>query len=143
MGPPLVIITSLCLDEHVSEEDSKITVLASQQKNDSSQVSQEMWCIQTPVIHGRFTGTGDLCAALILGWTAKEPDNLKGVMEKVISTMFSVIQSTHERISSLETNVTNEDDSFDYNAEHRELCLIQSKTIIENPGILFEAFEVK
>jgi len=164
MGPRLVIITSLCFDDSLqssSMKDSKITVLASQQQKQQQQgksntssskddeedvIHQEMWCIQTPIVHGRFTGTGDLCASLILGWTAKEPNNLKGVMEKVISTMFSVIQLTHDRIDSMKRIVIDEKDydkNFDYSAEHRELRLIQSKKIIENPVILFQAFEVK
>jgi pyridoxine kinase len=150
MGPALVIITSLCIEgserdsSDVPNKEEKITVLASQRKKNDTENSEflhEMWSIQTPIIDGRFTGTGDLCAALILGWTAKEPNNLKEVMEKVISTMFSVIQLTHNHMKA--ESEKDGQDNFDYSVGQRELRLIQSKSIIENPVILFEAYNVK
>ena len=77
------------------------------------------------MIDGTFTGTGDLTAALLLGHLANNPDNLALVMEKVINTMYVVIQRTFE--------------SSGTTAKSKELKLIQSKNDIENPPSVFKA----
>ena len=99
-------------------------------KDGSSGMSEEynVWSIDTPKIPGRFTGTGDITAALILAWTTKIKDDLKGTLERIASTMYALIKYTAEHSN----------DSI----ASRELKLIQSKNTIENPTIQFEARKV-
>jgi len=129
MGPELVVITSLVFKDEgdLVKGDKTITILASSRvKSETGGYDDELWSIDSPILPGRFTGTGDLCAALLLGWTAREPNNLPLVMQKVISTMYSVIKTTWEQSKSL-------------NEKNNELRLIQSKKAIEEPPSLFEA----
>ena len=125
MGPSLVFITSMILSPDT------ITILASHRVDDTKTASSgtttstHMWSIDSPLIDGHFTGTGDLCASLLLGHTALNQDDLASVMEKVISTMHAVIQRTHAH--------------HDGSVASRELKLVQSKRDIENPTILFSA----
>jgi pyridoxine kinase len=116
MGPSLVFITSMVLSPDV------ITILASHRVDTTT---THVWSIESPLVDGHFTGTGDLCASLLLGHTALNPDDLAGVMEKVSSTMHAVIQRTHAQ--------------HDGSVASRELKLVQSKGDIENPTILFSA----
>lgn len=122
MGPKLVFITSMIL----SADESSIAILASQRQDDGQ---DEVWRIDSPVLPGVFTGTGDLCTALLLGHTAKDPSNLATAMERVSNTMFAVIKRTTE------------DSSADCTAS-RELRLVQSKHDIENPPATFQAYRI-
>ena len=121
MGPDLVFITSIVL-----EGDDSIAILASQQ---SSNGTTQAWRVDSPLLPGQYTGTGDLCAALLLGHTANNED-LQSAMEKVANSMFAVIQRTHE--SSVEGSVAS-----------RELKLIQSKADIENPPDSLKAYQIQ
>jgi pyridoxine kinase len=125
LGPDLVVITSMTLEE-VDEKVGQIAILASERvRNEESDLEEiHMWTINTPKIPGRFTGTGDLTTALFLAWTAKLK-NLKETLEKVASTMYAVIKYTAE----------GSDDSV----VSKELKLIQCKGIIENPNVVFQA----
>ena len=103
LGPSLVFITSMVLekekdDKDTSQDDNTIAIFASSRSRSSSDSSEtsEMWRIDSPILPGRYTGTGDLCAALLLAWTDEHPDNLSLAMEKVIGTMHSVIKRTAE-----------------------------------------------
>jgi pyridoxine kinase len=131
MGPSLVFITSMIL-----LGGETMTILASQRvsisqddDNDNSNHPDSFhtpaWRIDCPVLPFDFTGTGDLCASLLLAHSALQPDNIPAVMEKVINTMFAVLQRTME---SAGTTV-----------QSRELKLIQSKDIIEHPPRRFKA----
>jgi pyridoxine kinase len=143
MGPSIVFITSCILedqdddDEKVNKEETKfITIVASRRRrrrqhesltdeDEDQQQSYDTWRIDCPLIPGRFTGTGDVTAALLLGHLANNPDNLPLVMEKVINTMYLLIQRTHEAKSD--------------SVQSTELKLIQSKDIIENPPSTYKA----
>jgi len=132
MGPELVVITSLVFKDarELEKENGSITILASyRDKGETGGCEDELWLIDSPILPGRYTGTGDLCAALLLGWTAKESNNLPVVMQKVISTMYCVIKSTWEQSKHL-------------NTKNNELRLIQNKKVIEDPPTLFEAQRV-
>lgn len=123
MGPNLVFITSLVLSETIAGEPDKIAILAAERNESTGE--DDYWRINSPLVPGHFTGTGDLTASLLLGHTAKEPNNVKACMEKVISTMYSVIQRTNELSSDTVAS--------------KELRLIASKADIENPPQLFQA----
>jgi pyridoxine kinase len=138
LGPDLVFITSIMLEddqtsqgEKIENEAESIAIIASRRIHHTPNAEEEyeMWRIDSPIIPGRFTGTGDLCAALLLGHTAMEPGNLPTSMEKVIGTMFSVIKRTSE--SSIPGSIAS-----------MELKLIQSKQDIESPPSLFKARKV-
>ena len=127
MGPSVVFITSAILDESAKtndDDDNKmITIIASKRNKDDNK--QEMWRIDCPKIPGSFTGTGDVTASLLLGHLESHPDDLPLVMEKVINTMYLLIQRTHKAKGKT--------------VRSKELRLIQSKDIIENPPSTFKA----
>jgi len=120
MGPKLVFITSMTLPV----DGDTMAILASERINTNSSTTV-VWRIDCPILPGQFTGTGDLCAALLLAHTARQHSNLPEAMEKVINTMFAVLQRTHEAAGNT--------------VKSRELKLIQSKDIIEDPPKRFKA----
>lgn len=133
MGPLTVFITSMVLADETEDGSNNdtdkvrsktISILASKRSKDGQQPDQ-LWRIDCPMIPGSFTGTGDLTASLLLGHLAKDPENLPLVMEKVINTMYVVIERTHKLSGTT--------------AKSKELKLIQSKHDIENPPSLFQA----
>jgi pyridoxine kinase len=122
LGPEIVVITSMRLE---GKEDY-LTILASQRFQLEDGTSEdEIWCIESPILEGRYTGTGDVTAALLLAWSAKDHDNLGSVLEKTVSTMYTLIETTMKQ--------------RDGTVAGKELKLIQSKFFIENPPTLFKA----
>jgi pyridoxine kinase len=119
MGPGLVFITSM---ELTAEASDTMAILASQRTADNT---THVWRIDSTVFPGHFTGTGDLCASLLLAHTAMHPNDLPAAMEKVCDTMHAVIARTHEHSGE--------------SVQSRELKLIQSKGDIENPPPRFKA----
>jgi len=129
IGPELVVITSLTFEDKVERGDGKMTILASvRAKSEDGCVDDSLWFVHTPIIPGSFTGVGDLFAALLLGWTSKDPNNLPLVLQRVVSTLYSIIKVTKEYSKNVN----------DLKPELPELRLIQSKNIIDNPPLLFE-----
>lgn len=128
MGPSLVFITSMELMLGSDDDDSSsMAILASERSADGTATAA--WKIDCPILPGHFTGTGDLCAALLLAHTAREANNIPAVMEKVINTMFAVLQRTVEAAGN--------------SVKSRELRLIQSKDIIEDPPRRFKAERIE
>lgn len=135
MGPSIVFITSAILDGTASAEEGNdntdeesdcgklITIIAS--KRNSVDDQQQMWRIDCPKIPGSFTGTGDVTASLLLGHLDNHPNDLPLVMEKVINTMYLLIKRTHEAKGKT--------------VRSKELRLVQSKDIIEDPPSTFKA----
>ena len=129
MGPSLVFITSVVLEaenECSTETTPTMAILASKRETSSgSETETKVWRIDCPMLPGQFTGTGDLCAALLLAHTALGPNSIPRAMEMVINTMYAVIERTHE--SARDT------------VQSRELKLVQSKAFIEDPPQRFKA----
>jgi pyridoxine kinase len=140
MGPGIVFLTSIVLDDYpgvISIIASSKTEITNNSNDKSATTEYEHWKIDCPKIPGSFTGTGDVTAALLLGHLAKSrPDNnnnnnnprsdvLKHAMEKVINTMYELIERTY--LAQGDT------------VQSRELQLIQSKDIIECPPTRFHA----
>jgi len=137
MGPSVVFITSVIFHdtasegetatpsegESLEEENKTITIIASKISRDDNK--QQMWRIDCPKVPGSFTGTGDVTASLLLGHLENNNDDLPLVMEKVINTMYLLIQRTHKAKGKT--------------VRSKELRLIQSKDIIENPPSTFKA----
>ena len=152
LGPSLVFITSMTLEkDDMSKNGDNVTpnnsiaIFASRRSSEVSgneKEKYEMWRIDSSIIPGRYTGTGDLCAALLLAWTEIHPNNLCLAMEKVIGTMHAVIKRTAE--SSVLSNNMVKDESIDlpHNIASMELRLIQSKNDIENPKCMFKAYKI-
>lgn len=149
MGPSLVFITSLVLvhnngddnaREHDQHQPGTMSILASQRiqknnvettsnnNNNNNDEATSLWKIDCPILPGVFTGTGDLCAALLLAHTAMLPNNLPLAMERVINTMYAILERTHQ--------VSGE------SVQSRELRLVQSRKDIENPGQRFKAVRI-
>lgn len=120
LGPECVFITSFVLPTEVDT----MAIVASRRGSSGS----EIWAVEFPMLPGHFTGTGDLCAALLLAHTALSHD-LPEALEKVINTMFVVLERT---------NI-----SFGETVQSRELKLIQSKRDIEAPPSRFKAIRIK
>lgn len=125
MGPSLVFITSMELGETMTILASKRIDGDADTNTNNNTTTTKAWRIDCPILPMQFTGTGDLCAALLLAHSALLPDNIPAAMEKVINTMFAVLQRT--LASAGET------------VQSRELKLIQSKDIIEHPPSRFKA----
>jgi len=91
-GPPSVVLTSLDLD-HSASSSSTITLLGSTSQPQAERCGQR-FRIVVPRIPSYFTGTGDLCAALLLAWTAKMPDKLGCAAEMAVASLQGVLRRT-------------------------------------------------
>lgn len=127
MGPAIVFITSVMLE---TDDKKTISVFASKRDETKGNTTTQIWRINCPELAGRYTGTGDLFSALLLGHSALSPDNLPQTMEKVMNTMYASIQRSLE--------LSPDDASLDLKCP-RGLALIQCKDIIENPPLEFKA----
>ncbi|KAL3904463.1 MAG: hypothetical protein SGILL_010059 [Bacillariaceae sp.] len=123
LGPSIVFITSVILVNEDGSLKDTISIVASK-RDDSDATKHEIWKIDCPKIPGSFTGTGDVTASLLLGHLAKK-EPLQTVMEKVVNTMYVLIERTHAAKGDT--------------VQSKELKLIQSKDIIENPPSTYKA----
>jgi pyridoxine kinase len=118
----------------------------------------EQYILYTPKLPGQYTGTGDVCAALFLGWTAitaektvhdKTDENndsmssssslvLSTSLEKVGGTMHAIVKRTAAAASACTTGTT----STAKLVSSRELQLISSRDDIIYPPRLFHAVQV-
>jgi len=108
MGPQRVIITSTQFAENalyasIREGGRDVVLKATFQQ-----------------IKGNFTGTGDLFASLLLGWSRTHHDNMELALSNSLKTMQAVLKNTQE---SIEQGVNDE----------RELELIASRDAIMAP----------
>lgn len=113
--------------------------------------------IEIPKFKASFTGTGDLFSALFLAWISKTND-IGAALENTVSTIYAVISRTLKFYEGNENKhklgsifweipyvifydfVFNPTDSGDNNdPKLLELKLIQSKSDIENPNVLFKS----
>mmetsp|Transcript_17179 Transcript_17179/g.32522 ORF Transcript_17179/g.32522 Transcript_17179/m.32522 type:complete len:298 (+) Transcript_17179:118-1011(+) len=125
IGPEIVIITSMILEGN----SDKFSILASHKVQSKGEpIQHSVWCIESPILEGRYTGTGDVTSALLLAWSAKNLNDLGSVLEKTVSTMYTLIETTMKQ--------------SDGSVAGKELKLIQSKNIIENPPQLFKAKKI-
>lgn len=118
IGPSIVIITSLCL-----ENCSKLIIMGSIKGSPSEYVRFEI-----DKLDAFFHGTGDLFASLLLAWLYKFPENVKIACEKTLSTINMLLAKTIEHSIS--------PDSCKYEvplSARMELRLVQNLTIILDP----------
>ncbi|EEH56691.1 uncharacterized protein MICPUCDRAFT_44424 [Micromonas pusilla CCMP1545] len=110
MGPPNVVLTSVDLDEKRCEQRFKITV---------------------PRIPSYFTGTGDLCAALLLAWSDKLPGQLGRAAERAVASLQGVLRKTAQAQAEAEA-------AGKTGIGCRELRLVQSVEELTRPTVTEE-----
>ena len=130
-GPPSAVLTSLDLlesGEHDRSGPSRITLLG------STAEPQERGCgskfrIVVPRIPSYFTGTGDLCAALLLAWSAKHPGALGRAAEQAVASLQGVLRRTANAQAEAEA-------SGKTGIGCRELRLVQSVDDLLAPKVM-------
>jgi pyridoxine kinase len=85
----------------------------------------------------RFTGTGDLFAALFLAHSHMSKQNMGEALEKATATLQSVITNTLKAIPS-----EVRDGKVAVTSQQRELKIIQSKVYIETPVVSLRAVKM-
>jgi pyridoxine kinase len=158
LGPSLVMLTSVIFpadaehaaatetDNESMHEKDTMTVLTSflpPSSSTSSPPQQVVYQLKCPILPGQFTGTGDLCASLLLAQTALHPDDLPLALEHVVNTMAAILQRTHQASLQQQRGTNSESKVKDNGVQSRELQLIQSKADIENPPRRFRATRIR
>jgi pyridoxine kinase len=144
MGVPLILITSIILATH--DTSHTVGMLASRRrKSKSGPEIVEQYVLHAPLIAGQFTGTGDVCAALFLAWTADLSDGdsneLNVALEKVGGTMHAIVKRTAEYAEKIvSSSSSNEDEAK--RVFSREMQLIKSRDDIITPPRLFNAIKL-
>jgi len=101
--------------------------------------ARKVWKLISPRLQGIFTGTGDLFAALFLGWFHKlGKENVAKVMETTLATMQVVLQRTKTQGDQLKALQPPAD-----KPRPQELQLIQSLDVIMKPGETRKAVPVQ
>jgi pyridoxine kinase len=85
----------------------------------------------------RFTGTGDLFAALFLAHSHMSHQNMGEALEKATATLQSVIANTLKAIPS-----DVKEGKVAVTSQQRELKIVQSKAIIEAPEVKLKAVKM-
>lgn len=130
-GVRTVIITSA----DFGESDS-LSLIGSQQKTDNKTCTR--FEIKFPKMEGRFTGTGDLFAALVTAFQGLDYHSLEQTCERVISIMQAVLRRTCDFAQSVHVA---EDDVVS-KVRRFELQLIQSRDDILEPKLTCHAVSI-
>lgn len=88
-----------------------------------------------PKLDAAFTGTGDLFAALFLGWSHKTNNNVKLTLEKTIATLQAIVKDTYKSARAIHP-------VGKIPPKHKELKLVSNKSIIEEPVIEIKAIQI-
>jgi len=126
VGPPSVVLTSLDLDRDTNAS-STITLLGSTSEAQEERCGRRFRVV-VPRIPSYFTGTGDLCAALLLAWTAKMPGRLGKAAESAVASLQGVLRRTAEAQAEAEA-------SGKTGIGCRELRLVQSVDELLSPKV--------
>ncbi|KJE92638.1 pyridoxal kinase [Capsaspora owczarzaki ATCC 30864] len=121
-----------------------VVVIGSQRREDGTLDQFELYAPKLPMT---FVGTGDLFTALLLAHTHALPAHLDQACEKVIATMQGVLRKTLEHFLTLLPAELKTADNLPVpeaqtsraHSFHREMRLIQSKSIIECPTVVHKA----
>lgn len=90
--------------------------------------SPSKFCLSLPVLHGRFTGTGDLMAALLLAHVSTTPAKVASAVERAVASVQAVLMDTKKWASS---NACEQPDSV----RAHELRLVQNQQAILQPVV--------
>ena len=132
-GVQTVVITSCYLGvvDEVSLLASHRNKIGSSEFPNAKALKQgSRYVVNIPLIDGRYSGTGDLVAALLLAWSSRCGDDLSRALELSCATVHAVIRRTFESIQKGEN-------------PHRELRLIQSAADILTPPVENLPFKLK
>ena len=152
-------------DNNKTKTEETTTTTTTKTDTNETTVEDEQYILYTPKLAGQYTGTGDVCAALFLGWTAitaaaaaaaaetvddKTDENndsmssssssslLSTSLEKVGGTMHAIVKRTAAAASVSASSTT----STTKLVSSRELQLISSRDDIIYPPRLFHAVRV-
>jgi len=120
LGVRTVVISSLAF-----EGQSHIVVLGSTKTGDKIE-RFKIKVDKVPELNGPFSGTGDLFSAVLLGWSLRA-GSFKEAVEKSVATLHSILTKTHDEQQSNKSGIA------------KEIKLIQCRTDIESPKIVFKA----
>ena len=136
LGPKIVVMTSAEIDEKPNQLCCYVLVSDSNTKNGNTN-SIEITRIIVNKIDGYFTGTGDCCAALLLGWCDKLGESNMGIaLKNTLGTIQAIINKTIIKQRAMDAKInetTNEIDKKALKARAAELNVIQCKDDILNP----------
>jgi pyridoxine kinase len=116
----VVIITSCS----IPDSGDAVTIVAS-----CRGIDRRVLVSKVGKIDGYFTGTGDLFAALLLGWLSRLPVDLSQAVDHALAGLQAVLQDTH-RYAESQSQVEK------YSAEwwsNRDLRLVQNQDRIAHP----------
>ena len=142
MGPPNVVLTSVDLDvarggdggdaasASAHAHASVITLLGSTITPQEKRCEQR-FKITVPRIPSYFTGTGDLCAALLLAWSDKLPGQLGRAAERAVASLQGVLRKTAQAQAEAEA-------AGKTGIGCRELRLVQSVEELTRPTVTEE-----
>jgi len=140
-GPPNVVLTSLeFLDNSSSAAaaasasappaSATITLMGSTTEPQAERCGQR-FRIVVPRIPSYFTGTGDLCAALLLAWSSKMPGRLGKAAECAVASLQGVLRRTAAAQAEAEA-------AGKTGIGCRELRLVQSVEDLLRPEVMAE-----
>lgn len=126
-------------DVLISPSHDSIGMFAScRQCKVADETEDEQYIMFTPKFPGHFTGTGDVCAALFLGWTADNDSNLACSLEKLAGAMNAIV----ERTANASAKKRKQSNSSSSPISAPELQLVQSRDDILHPPRTFRAVKV-
>jgi pyridoxine kinase len=157
--PPTTTDSIAMFASHRNKSKAKIeeTTTTNLNTNATTVEEDEQYILYTPKLPGQYTGTGDVCAALFLGWTAisaeavqdKMDENhdimssslLSTSLEKVGGTMHAIVKRTAAAAAASACTTTATTSTAKL-VSSRELQLISSRDDIIYPPRLFHAVRV-
>ncbi|XP_046917313.2 pyridoxal kinase [Dermatophagoides farinae] len=125
LGIKTVVISST--ETGFDDTNEQLMTIGSSQLPGANNQDRQLCKLVIPRIPSRFTGTGDLFAALFLAWFTKTKFDLKITMENVTATLNSIIRRTYEYANNKPNGL-----ELPFN---RELRIIQSRDDILEPKI--------
>ena len=136
MGPKIVVMTSSEIED---KPNQLCCYVLSSCDNDNNNI--DITRIIVNKISGYFTGTGDCCSALLLGWCDKLGEfNMGKALQNTLGTIQAIIKKTIKKQILLNSKINNtnddENDKKAFKARAAELSVIQCKDEIINPPIL-------
>jgi len=121
-GVCVVILSSLDM-----EGTELVTYVSSVNKENGT---RSVWKVVTPRLEGIFTGTGDVFAALFLGWYQKLQGDVPTALQTTLASMETILARTQEKRLERDTKYPEKV------GKPIELQLIQSLDIILKPTVV-------
>jgi len=115
-----VVLLASCMDGIVRQQSPAPGETGSPKRQ--ARIAPVRYAVRIPLIEGRYSGTGDLMAALLLAWTSRSPGDFEKALEHSCATIHAVIRRTYDSVTKGENS-------------HRELRIIQSAADIIHPPV--------